>query len=202
MDFFVDSADLDAVRAINAYFPIDGFTTNPNILTKATRPLEELFQEYRDYVHETGLRVFVQVTAQTADEMFAQASRLRAFFGGRLVVKLPATEDGYRACKLCRAKGIPFGFGGIASMGNGAVSSEYIIREHYRLDSNGAILSRSFCNLQRITDLAQVQSIFGNGMADIRNLEQECRLRKERGDDFSDNQRIVAEKIRAICERK
>ena len=59
MEFYVDTADIDAVRAVNDHFPIDGFTTNPNILTKAMKPLPELFRAYREYVHETGQRIFV-----------------------------------------------------------------------------------------------------------------------------------------------
>ncbi len=107
MEYYVDIADIDRVPAINDYFPIDGFTTNPNILTKTDKPLSELFAEYRDYVRETGQRIFVQVTAHGAGEMVEQAVALREYFGEHLVVKLPAIREGYRACKLCKARGIP-----------------------------------------------------------------------------------------------
>ena len=106
MEFYVDIADIDVVRAINDVFPIDGFTTNPNILTRTNRPLEELFKEYRDYIRETGQKLFVQVTAHSADGMVAQAVKLRDYFGDCLVVKLPAVREGYRACKRCKALGI------------------------------------------------------------------------------------------------
>lgn len=106
MEYYVDIADIEAVRRINDYFPIDGFTTNPNILTKADRPLSELFREYRDYVQETGQKIFVQVTALEAEEMVAQAVKLHAWFGDRLVVKLPAIREGYRACKRLKALGM------------------------------------------------------------------------------------------------
>ena len=42
MEYYVDIADIDVVRAVNEYYPIDGFTTNPNILAQAKRPLPEL----------------------------------------------------------------------------------------------------------------------------------------------------------------
>ena len=106
MEFYVDTADLEAVKSVYDYYPIAGFTTNPNILTRATKPLEVLFGEYRDFVRETGLRLFVQVTAMDATGMLEQAVRLRNWFGDRLVVKLPAIKEGYRACKLCRQAGI------------------------------------------------------------------------------------------------
>lgn len=106
MEFYVDIADIATVRAVNVYFPIDGFTTNPNILTKAEGSLEALFEAYRDYIEQTGQRIFVQVTARDAREMVLQAQRLHAYFGERLVVKLPAVREGYRACKACKAQGM------------------------------------------------------------------------------------------------
>jgi len=106
MEYYVDIADIEKVRAVNEYFPIDGFTTNPNILTKTDRPLEALFAEYKAYIEETGQRIFVQVTAQRAEEMVEQAQKLYAYFGDRLVVKLPAVREGYRACRLCKGLGM------------------------------------------------------------------------------------------------
>ena len=107
MEFYVDIADIDTVRAVNEVFPIDGFTTNPNLLAKAERPLAELFEDYRAYIRHTGQRLFVQVTARDSATMVEQAARLRNFFGEKLVVKLPAVREGYRACKRCGALGIP-----------------------------------------------------------------------------------------------
>lgn len=106
MELFIDIADLDEVRSIAKIFPIDGFTTNPVILTRSGKGVSELMREYRDYVSESGKKVFVQVTADDADGMISQARAIHAFFGGYAVVKLPATEAGYEACMTCRAEGI------------------------------------------------------------------------------------------------
>lgn len=106
MEFFADAADLEVVRALNAVYPIDGFTTNPNILTQAPKPLSDLMPDYRAYIRETGQKLFVQVTAADADGMVEQAVRLDAYFGKGLVVKLPATDQGYRACRACKARGL------------------------------------------------------------------------------------------------
>lgn len=106
MEYYVDTADIESIREINEYFPIDGFTTNPNILTKTDRPLNALFKEYKDYVEETGQKIFVQVTAQKAEDMAAQAVRLHDYFGDNLVVKLPAIREGYRACRKCKSLGM------------------------------------------------------------------------------------------------
>lgn len=106
MEFFVDSADLETVKAIDAVYPIEGFTTNPNILTQATKPPDVVFAEYRAYIRETGRLLFVQVTARDAAGMAEQGLRLREYFGEKLVVKLPATAEGYRALKALKAKGL------------------------------------------------------------------------------------------------
>jgi 2-keto-3-deoxy-L-rhamnonate aldolase RhmA len=50
-------------------------------------------------------------------------------------------------CAKIRARGLPFGFGGIAQLGQGLVPAEKIIAEHYRLGSTMAIMARSFITL-------------------------------------------------------
>jgi len=107
MEFFVDIADVDAVKRVSEYYPIDGFTTNPNILTKSEQSLEENMREYKEYIVQTGFRLFVQVTAKTAPEMVEQAKKLKAYFGEKLVVKLPAVKEGFKACMECRKLDIP-----------------------------------------------------------------------------------------------
>jgi len=74
-------------------------------------------------------------------------------------------------CKKFRERDLFYGFGGIAQLGKGIIPAEKIIAEHYRLGSEMAILSRSFCNSEYITDYEQLKSIFNQGIADIRNYE-------------------------------
>ena len=70
----------------------------------------------------------------------------------------------------CAKKG--FGFGGIAKLGAGAIPAEMIIAEHYRIGSETAILSRSFCNTDLVTDLDEVKEIFDKGVNEIRAYEK------------------------------
>lgn len=92
-------------------------------------------------------------------------------------------------CNKFREKGIPYGFGGIASLGHGLVPAEYIIARHYQLGSSLAILSRSFCNIQDYTDLSEISMIFQNGIKDIRSFERECQMHIDTKDEqyFSNN---------------
>ncbi|MDD3337538.1 MAG: transaldolase family protein [Lachnospiraceae bacterium] len=106
MELYVDIADLDAVKAAAEYFPIDGFTTNPKILTKAKKPVEEMMAEYRQYVRANNMKIFFQVTGETAEEMLEQAKALKEYFGERFIVKIPAVKEGYKAVRLCKEAGI------------------------------------------------------------------------------------------------
>ncbi|SES78903.1 aldolase/citrate lyase family protein [[Clostridium] polysaccharolyticum] len=99
-------------------------------------------------------------------------------------------------CEKFRKKGIPYGYGGIGRLGKGDLPAEYIIKEHYRLGSTCAILSRSFCNTNIITELDQIKKIFEVGLKEIRNLEKEC---MEAQNYFEENKRMVQEKIKEIA---
>lgn len=75
---------------------------------------------------------------------------------------------------IIRSKGIPFGFGGLASLDDGAIPGRMILKEHCRLGSQMVIVSRSFCNTDKITDLNEVYNVFMKGIREIRSLEKEC----------------------------
>ena len=106
MELYVDIADLAAVKSVGDRLPIDGFTTNPNILSESERPVEDMMEEYRAYVKEKNLRLFFQVTGESTAEMVEEAKKLSAYFGSNLVVKLPAVREGYQAIRPCKEAGL------------------------------------------------------------------------------------------------
>ena len=73
-----------------------------------------------------------------------------------------------------KAKGIPFGFGGIATLDGGALPGSMVLKEHVRLGSSMVIVSRSFCNTEIVTDLNEVKRIFDTGISGLRALEKEA----------------------------
>lgn len=73
-----------------------------------------------------------------------------------------------------KAKGIPFGFGGIATLDGGALPGSMVLKEHVRLGSSMVIVSRSFCNTDVVTDLDEVKRIFDTGILGLRTLEKEA----------------------------
>nr|WP_123608920.1 aldolase/citrate lyase family protein [Mobilisporobacter senegalensis] len=96
-------------------------------------------------------------------------------------------------CDKFRAKGIPFGFGGIARLKHGTLPAEYIIREFYRLGSSMVILSRSFCNANEILQYDMIEKVFKEGVLEIRTFEEKI-LTKDYSY-FAKNQRILKKKV-------
>ena len=104
-----------------------------------------------------------------------------------------------RLASKIKAKGIPFGFGGVATLTGGAMPGSMVIKEHYRLGSSMVIVSRSFCNTDKITDLEEVRHIFQTGIADIRRLEEEA---EKAATYFSNNRRAVINSVKDIIRNK
>ena len=77
-----------------------------------------------------------------------------------------------RICQKIARKGIPYGFGGIAKIGDGAVPAEKIILEHYRLGSSRAILSRTFCDNAKITSIEEIERVFQLNMKALRAFDE------------------------------
>ena len=104
-----------------------------------------------------------------------------------------------RLAAKIKARGIPFGFGGVATLTGGAMPGSMVIKEHYRLGSSMVIVSRSFCNTDKITDLEEVRRIFLTGIADIRRLEEEA---ENAVNYFSNNRKAVIDSVKDIIRNK
>lgn len=98
-----------------------------------------------------------------------------------------------------KARGIPFGFGGIANLHGGALPGSYVLKEHYRLGSSMVILGRSFCNTSVITDKNEIKRIFNSGITEIRELENEIQKVIEY---FDVNHKSVVEAVTKIVQEK
>ena len=108
------------------------------------------------------------------DEVFVGLNDLSLGYGMKFMFELLADGTVERLCNIFRAKGLPYGFGGIAAPGKGMLPAEKIIAEHYRLGSTCVILSRSFCNAAQIGDLREIAAVFEGGMKEIRACEEQC----------------------------
>ncbi|WP_417241703.1 fructose-6-phosphate aldolase [Celeribacter sp.] len=101
MKFFVDTADVDAIRELNDLGFVDGVTTNPSLIKKSGRDILEVTKEICDLVDGP---VSAEVTAIDYDGMVAEGRKL-ATIADNVVIKLPLTLDGLKACKTLSNEG-------------------------------------------------------------------------------------------------
>ena len=108
------------------------------------------------------------------DEIYIGLNDLSLGYHKKFMFELLADGTVEKLCFKFRQKGIPYGFGGIASVGKGLLPAEKIIREHYRLGSTSAILSRSFCDVNKINHMGIISETFIDGVRQLREVEEEC----------------------------
>lgn len=129
------------------------------------------------------------------DEIFLGLNDLSLGYGRKFMFQLLIDGTVEKLCDKFKAKGVPYGFGGIAALGKGMLPSERVVAEHYRLGSTCAILSRSFCNTNIVTDLDEVRRIFDVDLKAIRAWEQQC---ADGEVDFIENRKGVVAAVNKI----
>ena len=132
------------------------------------------------------------------DEIYIGLNDMSLAYGYSFMFQLLANGTVDHLAEKFHKKGLTFGFGGIASLAGGLLPGSYVLKEHYRLGSKRVILSRSFCNVSKMTDLTQVESVFKTGIQDIRDLERICQTTDI---DYEENHRIVQEKVSQIINK-
>lgn len=95
MKFFVDTADVDAIRELNDLGMVDGVTTNPSLILKSGRDIIEVTKEICDMVAGP---VSAEVVAENADDMIREGKKL-AEIAPNIAIKVPLTWDGLKACR-------------------------------------------------------------------------------------------------------
>lgn len=133
---------------------------------------------------------------QGIDQMHIGLNDLHLCYHQKFMFQLLVDGTVDRLSGLLREVDIPFGFGGVGRPGSGMLPAECIIAEHYRLGSQYVILSRSFCNTEKMTDLNEMRRIFTEGVADIRRVERDCAAWTQ--EQFDENHRKVCACVEKI----
>lgn len=132
------------------------------------------------------------------DELYIGLNDLHLSYGLTFMFQLLADGTVDRLTSKIKAKGIPYGFGGIARIGDGMLPAENILTEHYRLGSTSVILSRSFCNTAKITDIDEIRAIFSENVKNLRDYEEV--IKKKSPAEMEENIGVVKEKTAQIVE--
>lgn len=130
------------------------------------------------------------------DQMHIGLNDLHLCYHQKFMFQLLADGTVDRLCARLRDADIPYGFGGVGRPGSGTLPAECIIGEHVRLSSQYVILSRSFCNTAKITNLDEIRRIFTDGVAEIRSVERACAAWTQ--EQFAENHRRVCDCVEKI----
>lgn len=108
------------------------------------------------------------------DEIHIGLNDLHLSQGKKFLFELTVDGTVDKIANKIKAKGIPFGFGGVGRVFQGdMLPAENILAEHYRLGSSMVILSRAFCNTYGDNDLNSVNKYFIDGVNANREYEKE-----------------------------
>jgi len=103
LKIFLDTANLDSIRQFNDMGLLDGITTNPSLLSKEGGDPKSGMEEITKIIKGD---VSLEVVSTEYSGMVEEGKRLRKY-GQNVVVKVPMTPDGLRACKTLSSEGIP-----------------------------------------------------------------------------------------------
>ncbi len=134
------------------------------------------------------------------DEIHIGLNDLHLSYGLTFMFELLSNGVVEELCKKIKRADIPYGFGGIAKLGEGMLPAERVILEHYRLGSSRAILSRSFCNADEINDLKTIENVFSQNMKSLR--EYESNVVNMANSDFESNKEEVRILVQSITDKK
>lgn len=132
------------------------------------------------------------------DEIHIGINDMSLGYGKTFMFELLTDGTVESLCLKFKRAGIPYGFGGVASVGTGKLPAEAILREHYRLGSSMVILSRSFCNVNKDLDINYIREKFNIGVRSMRAFENEIAVHSRY---FEENEKTVADCVAGIVEQ-
>lgn len=104
MKLFIDTANIADIKEASTWGFISGVTTNPSLIAKEGLSQREVISTIVTLIDGP---ISAEVTAEDFDGMIKQAEELYAIDPDHIVIKLPMTIDGLRACKYLSGKHIP-----------------------------------------------------------------------------------------------
>jgi transaldolase len=103
MKIFLDTANLQSIKQYNDMGLLDGITTNPSLLAKEGGNPQKAMEEITKIIKGD---VSLEVVATDYSGMMEEGHKLKKY-GTNVVIKVPMTADGLKACKSFAQEGIP-----------------------------------------------------------------------------------------------
>ena len=158
MKFFLDTANVDDIRKANDMGVICGVTTNPSLIAKEGRDFKQVVAEIASIV-DGPISGEVKATTTDAEGMMAEGREI-AKIHPNMVVKIPMTVEGLKACKVLSSEGIKTNVTWIFSANQALLAARagatYVSPFLGRLDDisqRGVDLIREIADIFAVTDL-------------------------------------------------
>jgi Transaldolase len=103
--YIVDTANTEQIKRSIEFFPVDGVTTNPTIISKEKKNFPELIKEISSIIGKEKM-FHIQVTGTNSDDIIKEAMALRDYIGGNLYIKIPISPEGLKATSELKRRGI------------------------------------------------------------------------------------------------
>lgn len=105
MIYILDTADINAIKHCNDYYPIAGVTTNPSIISKEKSNFWDIVKNIRSVIGENKM-LHVQTLGKTARKIVEEAKMLKSELGRETYVKIPICEEGLKATMELKKMGV------------------------------------------------------------------------------------------------
>ncbi|MDO4466974.1 MAG: transaldolase family protein [Bacillota bacterium] len=105
MELVLDTSNIEAIKDLNSMLTVTGVTTNPTIVTKSGKEIEDLVKAFDEVLSEDQL-LFVQAVSTDFEGIMEEARAISKFRPKNSYVKIPVTHDGLRAIKQAKKEGI------------------------------------------------------------------------------------------------
>jgi len=96
MIYILDTANVEDIRKCNEFYPLDGVTTNPTIISKENTDFWDLLKEIRNIIGYDKM-LHVQTVQKSAEKIVEEAKLLKKELGGNFYIKIPISEEGLKA---------------------------------------------------------------------------------------------------------
>ena len=178
MKILVDHADINAIKKMYEYYPVDGVTTNPSILKKGGKNPYDVLLEIREFIGKDA-DLHAQVISRKAEDMVTEAHKMLEILGANTFIKVPVVPEGLKAIKILATEGVSVTGTAIYNQMQGFLAgkagAKYVAPYVNRIDNLGAngiqvakdihdmlkkaglatqVLAASFKNSQQVQELA------------------------------------------------
>lgn len=175
MKIFLDTADVSMISSAYDTSLIDGVTTNPTLILKSGRQLQEVISEIANIFPKLE-SISAEVVADTAEEMLTEAKHYYTI-SPSVTIKVPCTVEGLKACKHLSSLGIKTNVTLVFSVAQAILASKagatFISPFVGRWMDNSVDGIELIKNIRKVFDISGTSTqILAASLRDVRQVEQ------------------------------